>query len=90
MERRIVGARGCDHVELGANAVGELAAENRLGEKVAHSQAHSFGAGVQVVARGDHDDWNLGSGRIFLELAADLKTVHPGHHQVEQDHVNRF
>ena len=51
MERGVVGARSRHHVELGADAVGELAAKDRLGKKIAHPQAHPLGPRVEVVVK---------------------------------------
>src|SRR5712691_4726001 len=79
---------GGDRLELGPNAVGELTAEDWLRQKIADPQAHPFGARVEIVTRGNHDDGNLSGLGMLFERAANLEAIHFRHHQVEQDHID--
>ena len=60
---------------------------HRLGQEIVGAgvePAHAVGGAVE---RGDHHDGNEMGRRIGLQPAADLETVHVGHHDVEQDDV---
>ena len=60
---------------------------DRLGQEIVGAgvkPAHAVGGAVE---RGDHDHGNEMGGRIRLQAAADLETVHVRHHHVEQDDV---
>lgn len=81
-------ARRFDHFKLRTDAAGKLATEDRLGQEVADAQAHALGARVQIVPRGNHDDWYFRGHGIAPERLHDLEAVHPGHHEVEENNVN--
>src|SRR5579872_767130 len=81
-------ARRLDHFELSTDPAGELSAKYGLGQEVADPKTHPLSPRIQIVARSDHDDWNFGSDRIAPERLDHLETVHPRHHQVEQNHID--
>src|SRR5262245_45527 len=76
------------HFDLRADGGRQLAAGNGFGQKIANPETHAFRARLNVVTCADKNDRNLGGRRVFLQYLTDLKTVHVGHHQVEQDDVD--
>jgi len=81
-------ARRLDDLELRADTAGELTPKHGLSEEIADTQSHPLGSRVQIVACRDHYDRNLGGFGTVTECLDDLKSVHLGHHQIEQDHID--
>jgi hypothetical protein len=60
---------------------------DRLRQKVVGSGLEPLHPVGGLIERGDHDHRDMLRARLDFQPPADLKTVHPGHHHVEQNHV---
>ena len=77
-------------LQVGAHARQHRGGVDGLVDEVgaARFEAAAFVLGVRQ--RGQKDDGHAASGRVGLELAADLVAVHLRHHHVEHDEVGRL
>ena len=63
---------------------------DRLGQEIVGARIESDDPVARLVQRGDHDDRDMGDLGVGLDAAADFKTVHAGHHHVQQHDIGQF
>ena len=77
-------------LQAGADARLQEHRVERLGQVVVGAELDAAHHAVDVVERRDHDHRNVAQPGIVLEAAQHREAVHLGHHDVEQDQVDRF
>ncbi len=65
----------------------ELAARERLPQVIVGARLEAFDSSLVAGPGRQHDDRNLGGGRVAAHLAQQAEAVEPGHHHVCQDEI---
>ena len=76
--------------EVGLDPGQQLAHPERLGDEVGRAEAERADGGLLGRHRGDHQDRQVLEARIGLDPLQELQPVHLGHHDVEQQQIERL
>ena len=72
-----------------ANARDERNLVDRFRQEIVGSGFESFHPITRLIERRHQDDRDMRGRGIVLETAADVEAIHPRHHDVEQNHIER-
>ncbi len=87
--KRLVGQRGPDAAQHGADTRHQLGRRERLGDVVVGAGVEAAHAIALLTARRQHDDRQVGGGGLAAQLPANLDPRHQRQHPVEQDEIGR-
>ena len=73
-----------------AHAREKLQVAHRLGQEIVGSGLQALHAIAPKIKRRDENDRQMTRQRIALQGAADVVAAHPGHHDIQEDKVDRF
>ena len=62
----------------------------RLFDKVYRALLEALYLCVLIVVDGQEDDGNIAEAQVLTDLFQDVKAVHTGHMEIQQDHIRVF